>query len=251
MQSASPGRFLALLERETEQSAADRLPESVPMPVQYVSHRGILSWRRRCFSFLSRAFSASEKVAMWRKRIPLLTVVCLLLLMSLSLSQRSTTTSATSSPLTIIRASPHPSLSPSATLTVESSLSHSTPAGKEATAVPLTLVDLIGTLVGALIPALLGGIFIAASRYSRRRRERPGWSGQAQLVQVREELDWQVEVEEVDSLPGKQEELHEETQDDALRLLLLHAPLVGESAHSRLSRLKHRLHSLQDPVLPQ
>jgi hypothetical protein len=46
---------------------------------------------------------------------------------------------------------------------------------RSARAIPLTLIDLVGTFVVALIPALIGALFILARRHLLRKREQIEW----------------------------------------------------------------------------
>jgi hypothetical protein len=133
-------------------------------------------------------------------------------------------------------------------MTTSSASSHSTNDGEEARAIPLTLIDLVGTLVAALVPALIGGLFIVARRHSLRKREQIEWSNQVELTLEEEWLDDQGEE---DSHTREQEEQFNGTEDETLQQLLSHASVTNESAHSRLSRLKCRLRSLQESPPPQ
>lgn len=219
IQSASPGRFLALSQGETA----------------------------------SRASSTSKKSAIRHERMLLLVSVCVLLLLSLSLFLTVVTTNAASSPFTGTRPAVRPSLSPSPAVTVKHGSSGNETVGRETGVIPLTLVDLIGTVVAALVPALLGCLFIVAGQRSLRRREQQRWAGWVQLVQEQEQLGWQeeaeVELEVVDTQEKEQQGPHNEVQTDALQLLS-QVSVINEHTRSRLSRLKCRLRSLPEPLPP-
>lgn len=218
IQSASPGQFLALSQGETD----------------------------------SRASSISKRLAIRHERMLLLVSVCVLLL-SLSLSLTVVTTDAASSPLTAMHSSVRPPLSSSPAVSVKHSSSGNTTIGGETGVIPLTLVDLIGTFVAALIPALLGCLFIVAGQRSLRKRQQQGWAGWIQLVQEQGQLggleEAEVESEVVDTQEREQQRLRNEVQTDALELLSQVAIINGQ-AHSRLSRLKCRLRSLPEPLPP-
>src|SRR5205823_9673680 len=114
--------------------------------------------------------------AIRRERILVSISVCVLLLMSLSLSLTVVTTNAASSPLTVMRPAAHPSPSSSPTATVKHSSSSNTTIEGETGVIPLTFVDLIGTIVAALIPALLGCLFIVSGQRSLRKRKQQRWA---------------------------------------------------------------------------
>jgi hypothetical protein len=174
--------------------------------------------------------------------------VFLLFLTSVILSVSAATTNAAPSSLVKIPAPSPLSHPPSPTVTAKSSSSRSTTAAREAKAVPLTLVDIVGTLAVALIPALVGGLFIIARWHSRRKREQVEWLGQVPFTQEEERL---YELGGKDFDTGELEEQLNRTEDDALQRLLGHAPVTGELGRSRLSRLKCRLRVLEEPVPSQ
>ena len=219
IQSASPGQFLTLFQRGTA----------------------------------SRASSTSKKSALRHERMLLPISVCVLLLMSLSLSLTMVTTNAASSSLAIMRPSARPSFSSSPKVIVKSASSGSTTVQGETGVMPLTLIDLIDTIVAALIPALLGCLFIVAGQRSLRKREQQQWAGWVQAVQEQEQLSWQeeldVELEVVDSQRREQAGLHNEAQTYPPQLLP-EVPGINGHAPSRLSRLKCRLRSLPEPLPP-
>lgn len=119
--------------------------------------------------------------------------------------------------------------------------------------IPLTLVDLIGTIVVALIPAVLGSMFIITSRRAQRRREQQQWAAWVQLAQQQEQSGWtqegEVEMEGVDTQEREQQEGYNEVQTDALQLLS-EVSVINEHTHSRLSRLKCRLRSVPAALPP-
>jgi hypothetical protein len=133
-------------------------------------------------------------------------------------------------------------------VTAEKSTSGNTAAVGETGAIPLTFIDLLSTIVVALIPALLGSMFIVARQRSLRERERLEWAGQAFLTQETEQLDWPRE-EEVVELPAKEQ--REEAEDNDPQLALLPASVTSEPASSRVARLKCRLRSLPEPLPPE
>jgi hypothetical protein len=215
IQSTSSGRFLALSQGETD----------------------------------SRASSTSQKFAIRHERMPVPVSICLLLLMSLSFLLTRITTNAASSPPTVIQPSGHPPHSSSPTVTIKPASSENTVAARETPLIPLTLVDLMGTIVVALIPALIGSIFIVMRLRARRKRRLSEWAGQDFLVQEEEHLDWQGEMEVVD-FPAEepQEEQHSEAEDIAFQSLLASTPVASGVTSSRLSRMKCRLRELEEPL---
>ncbi len=217
IQSTSSGRFLTLFQGETD----------------------------------SRASSASKICAIRHERMPVPVSVCLLLLMSLSFLLTRITTNAASSPPTVIQPSGHPSHSPSPTVTIKPASSENTVVGRETPLIPLALVDLIGTVVVALIPALIGSIFIVTKLHARRKRRLSEWAGQDFLVQEREHLGWQEEMEVVD-FPAEEprEEQHSEAEDTAFQSLLASTSVASGVTSSRLSRMKCRLRGLEESLSP-
>jgi hypothetical protein len=218
------------------------------MPVPSVFHESWLSWQRIWSSSYSRASGASEEAAIRRKRRALLVNVFLLLLMSLLLSLSSATTKAVSSPFAMVQTSFLSSHSPSPTVTAEKSTSGNTAAVGETGATPLTFIDLVSTIVAALIPALLGSMFIVARQRSLREREQSEWAGQAFLTEETEQLDWPREEEVVD-LPTKEQ--RDEAGDNDPQRALFPASVTSEPASSRVARLKCRLRSLPEPLPPE
>jgi hypothetical protein len=214
IQSTSSGRFLALSQGETD----------------------------------SRTFSTSQKPAIRHERVPVPVSVCLLLLMSLSFLLTRITTNAASSPPTVMHTSVHPSPS-SPTVTVKPASSENTVVGRETPLISLTLVDLIATIVAALIPALIGSMFIAMRQRALRKRRLAEWAGQVFLTQEEEQLDWQREMEVVD-FPAEepQEEQHSEAEDTAFQSLLASTSVASGVTSSRLSRMKCRLRGLEETL---
>lgn len=220
IQGASPGRFLALSQKETD----------------------------------PRTSSTSQRSVIRYERMLIPISVCILLLMSLSFSLTRLTTNAASSPPGVMHSSVHPSLSSSSTVTAKhSSSSENITVRGETGVIPLTLVDLISTIVVALIPALLGSMFILTSRRALRKREQQQWAGWVQLAQEQEQLGWpeegEVELEGMGAQEKEQQEGHNEVQTDAFELLS-QVSVINEHTHSRLSRLKCRLRSVPEPLPP-
>jgi hypothetical protein len=134
-------------------------------------------------------------------------------------------------------------------VTVKPASSENTVVGRETPLIPLTLVDVMGTIVAALIPALIGSVFIAMRLRALRKRRLAEWAGQVFLTQEREQLDWQREMEVVD-FPAEepQEEQHSEAEDSAFQSLLASTPVASGVTSSRLSRMKCRLRGLEEPL---
>ncbi len=197
----------------------------------------------------SRASSTSKRSAIRHERMLVPISVCLLLLMSISFLLTRITTNAASSPPTVMHPSVHPPHSSSPTVTIKPASSENVIAARETHLIPLTLVDLIGTIVAALIPALIGSIFIVTRLRALRKRRLAEWAGQDFLVQEREQLDWQGAMEVVD-FPAEepQEEQHGEVEDTAFQSLLASTPVASGGTSSRLSRMKCRLRGLEETL---
>lgn len=215
IQSASSGRFLVLSQGETD----------------------------------FRASSTSKKSTIRHERMLVPINVCILLLMSLSFLLTRISTNAASSPPRVMHPAGHPSHSPSPTVTIKPASSENAVGARETPLIPLTLVDLMGTIVVALIPALIGSIFIVMRLSARRKRRLAEWAGQDFLVQEEEHLDWQGAMEVVD-FPAEepQEEQHREAEDIAFQSLLASTPVASGVTSSRLSRMKCRLRELEEPL---
>ena len=177
--------------------------------------------------------------------------VCVLLLMGLSFLLMRITTNAASSRPTVMHPSVHPFHSSSPTVTIKPASSENTVAARETRLIPLTLVDLIGTMVVALIPALIGSIFIVMRLRALRKRRLAEWAGQVFLTQESERLDWQGEMEVVD-FPAEepQEEQPSEAEDTAFQSLLASTPVASGVTSLRLSRMKCRLRGLEETLSP-
>jgi hypothetical protein len=136
---------------------------------------------------LAHAGASLEEIARPRKRKGLLINVFLILLIGLILSVNSAITSAAFSSSVIARIPS--SQPPSPTATAGKTPTQSTTHGEEARAIPLTLIDLVGTLVVALIPALIGALFIITRRHLLRKREQIEWPSPFQLTLQEEWLN--------------------------------------------------------------
>ncbi len=202
----------------------------------------------------SRASSTSKKSAARNESMLLLVSVCVLLLLSLSLFLTVITTNAASSPLMGTHPSARSSPALSSTVIAKHDSSSNVTVRGETGVIPLTFIDLIGTIVAALVPALFGCLFIVAGQRSLRKREQQRWAGWVQLVQEQEQLGWQeeaaVELEVVDTQEREQQGLRNEVQTDALQLLS-QVPVINEHTRSRISRLKCRLCSIPEPLPPR